>query len=96
MSRYVVEGMPENEQITRIMTDILNFPSEPSVYDVYVKKASYLGGYSAVVNFRGEHSESITAGGDSPSEALVSLYNTIDKMYAPCERCGRKGKRGDV
>lgn len=83
--------MPET--VNELMRAITNLPTEPAVFRVSLSAAGYLSGYDAVVVFRGDSADSISAKGETPEEALGKVHSVLTEKYmsidALRERCAK-------
>jgi len=78
--------------VKALMDAIKAFDCEPSVFNVSVQASDHRADYAAYVDFRtyGKHAaRGVSTNGESPEEALQSLFDVLKARWGRCPHCGQ-------
>ena len=74
---------------------IANLDIEPSVFRVNLVACDHTAGFTCYVDFRSNDLalESTVTHGDTPEDAVCSMFEYLTEKFGACSYCGRKGPR---
>lgn len=79
------------DTIGLLMSEIVQFDCDPSVFTVNLMKSDHRSGFDAIVEFRSTRNDSlrsISAHNDDPEIALDTVLHQLQNKWGVCPHCG--------
>ena len=82
-------------QVQAQLESIVNLDIEPKVFRVNLRACDHTAGFTCYLDFRSNDRSlsNIVTHGDTPENALSSMYSYLINKFGKCEYCGRVGPR---
>ena len=76
--------------VHEVLVNIVNLDIEPKVFRVNLRACDHTAGFTCYLDFRSNDRSlsNIVTHGDTPEDALSSMYSYLREKFGKCGHCG--------